>query len=249
MPTSQRPVTKNPLDSIVIPAFNEERRLPRALDALLATVDESTEIIVVDDGSTDATRELASRSLRTGRDRVIALGRNHGKGAAVAAGLRAAAGERLAFLDADGATDVEALPRLFAALDDAELAIGSRAVAGALITAHPSRIREYGGRAFNGIVRALTGLPFRDTQCGFKAVRASVTPSLLALIETDGFMFDIELLLAARAIGLTTVEVPVRWTAIDGSKVHPLPVALSGIFHVARANRRITTTTTRPATP
>ncbi len=232
-------MTSTPSRSIVVPAFDEEHRIVGALVPLLAVIDDSTEVIVVDDGSTDATAAVARRNLRTGIDRVITLQANSGKGAAVMAGLREARGEQLAFVDADGATDIEALPRLFAALDSADLAIGSRSASGAVIEQHPSRVREYGGRAFNAALRAATRLDYRDTQCGFKAMRASAFQTVQPLLRTAGFMFDVELLLAARHCSLATVEVPVRWHAVAGSKVRPFSVAVSGLVEVARAQRRI----------
>lgn len=189
-----------------------------------------SEVIVVDDGSDDDTARVASALIaELPHARVLRLPANAGKGAAIRAGVSRARGAVVAFMDADMATDPRDLGRLVAALDDADVAIGSRA--------HPdsevfdaSASRAIMGRAFNLLSRSTCGFGHRDTQCGFKAFRAPGGRVLFHLSRLNGFAFDVELLLLAQKLGLTVREVPVRWTAIEGSTVRPvrdpLPMAL-----------------------
>lgn len=208
--------------SIVIPAFNESARLRSTLPVLIAHVaDRDAEIIVVDDGSDDDTALVAGAILGTFSGQVIRLPENRGKGAAVRAGVAAARGEAVLFMDADLATDLEALPTVLKALEDADVVVGSRAVDGAIVY-QGTRERALMGRAFNRMVRMLTGLEVHDTQCGFKAFRARVAKLLFAMSRVDGFAFDAEMLDYARILGFRIAEVPVVWTAVRGSSVRPV---------------------------
>lgn len=206
--------------SIVIPAFNEQERLPRFLDSVLAGLgSRNTEVIVVDDGSTDQTRGLVLQRCKTWPNlRLIALQKNCGKGAAVRTGMLAAQGRLRLFADADGATEIAELTRLEAALQGGvQVAIGSREGQGTVVTA--SKLRRFLGRWFNRAVRlgAIRGL--RDTQCGFKLFTAEATQTLFSLCREDGFAFDVEALYLATKLGIKIAEVPVNWTEIPGSKV------------------------------
>jgi glycosyltransferase involved in cell wall biosynthesis len=226
--------------SIVIPAFNEARRLPASMARLIPFVGEhaATEVIIVDDGSTDGTAALAERYLRDlPYGQVIRLPWNSGKGAAVRAGVAAASGAAIVFMDADLASDLEDLPDLLAALSDAEIALGSRLGPGA------SRAggRRAGSWAFNQIIRAATDLDLGDTQCGFKAFRRAEAKLLFSLSRSTGFGFDVEILALARSLGYRIAEVPVRWREVDGGRFRLFrhtPAMLVDVYRARRFTRR-----------
>ncbi len=222
--------------SIVVPAYNEETRLPATLDRveswLAAQPLEFREIIVVDDGSRDGTADLlARRSAANPRLRLLRNPGNRGKGYSVRHGMLEAGGEWILFTDADLSTPIEEVTRLY---DEAErrgaaIAIGSRALDRSLVSVHQSAARELSGRAFNVIMRMMTGLPFRDTQCGFKLYRADAARAVFSRQLLDGFSFDVEDLFIARKLGIPSLEVPVRWANVEGTKVS----ALTGVMSFA----------------
>ena len=202
--------------SVVVPAFNEARRLPWSLPALLRTMRDvpGAEVIIVDDGSTDETAAIADGLLRDSpNSQVIRLPWNSGKGAAVRTGVAAATGEAIVFMDADMAADIEDLPLLLAGLEHAEVALGSRRLGRGV---ERSVSRRLGSWAFNQLTRALVDLDLADTQCGFKAFRRSEAKILFSLARANGFGFDVEVLAIARSIGYRIVEVPVRWSEEPG---------------------------------
>ena len=217
-----------PSISIVIPAYNEADRIGRSLRAIAEYArgsSERFEVIVVDDGSTDGTSLLATQSFpRTpnAQLRVLRYAPNRGKGHAVRYGLLAAQAPYAVFSDADLSTPISELPKLLKGLvdGDADVTFGSRALDRSLIGVHQPRRRELGGRAFNLVLRLATGLPFWDTQCGFKAFRMNVCRPLVEAGTIDGFGFDIELLYEANRAGLRMREIAVRWDHCDGSKVN-----------------------------
>jgi glycosyltransferase involved in cell wall biosynthesis len=206
--------------SVVVPAYNEARRLRTSLPPLLDTVsDIGAELIVVDDGSDDDTSEVAAAHLAgLPGAKVVRLALNSGKGAAVRAGVAHARGRSIVFMDADLATDLGDLPALLDALETADVAIGSRGLPEATVEG-ATKTRAGMGRVFNRLARAITGLDVRDTQCGFKAFRAPVAQLLFHLGVVDGFAFDVEILALARRMGYRVAEVPVHWHAIEGSRV------------------------------
>lgn len=217
-------MSSRPELSVVVPAYNEEARLPRSLarirEYLLRTHPES-EIIVVDDGSTDGTANVV-RSLpkETPALRLLVNEGNRGKGYSVRAGMLAARGEIALFTDADLSAPIEEAEKLFSALRSADAAIGSRALDRSLIQIHESRSRELAGVAFNIMVRMATGLSFKDTQCGFKAFRTDRARVVFEQQTIEGFGFDPEILFLARRHGLRTVEIPVLWAHDPRTKVH-----------------------------
>jgi dolichyl-phosphate beta-glucosyltransferase len=213
--------------SLVIPAFNEADRIAKTLrESLryLETTSPGSELIVVNDGSTDATSPIV-REVFAARGpistRLLEHSPNRGKGAAVREGLLAATKSIGLFSDADLSTPIEEAPKLIEPLAAGELdvAFGSRALDRSLIGQRQPWRREQGGRVFNLIVRVATGLPFWDTQCGFKAFRLEVFRPILEAAKTDGFGFDVELLYLARKANLRMREIPVRWNHYEGSKV------------------------------
>jgi dolichyl-phosphate beta-glucosyltransferase len=232
--------------SIVIPVFNEERRLEPGLELLKAALSwgtlpgRTTEIIVVDDGSSDRTSGTADRCLSWfPHARLVQLPENLGKGAAVRAGVAVARGAAVVYLDVDMAVHPAHLTELVDALDDGDVVIGSRAH-------HQSRVedatrhRQVMGVAFHRIVRSVTDLPYRDTQCGFKAFRAPVARMLFHCSSTDRFAFDVDLLTTAHRFDLRIVELPVVWRHVRGSRIRPILDPLSMVMDVTRIRRRQT---------
>jgi len=202
-----------PLLSVVIPAFNEARRLPATLARVgehLAAQGRPHEILVVDDGSSDGTADVARSA---GADvRVLRHEPNRGKGYAVRRGMLAATGARRLMTDADLSTPIEELDRLEAELDRGwDVAIGSRAVAGARVEVHQPAYREAMGRVFNVLVQVLLLPGLADTQCGFKLFTAGAADAAFRACRLDGFSFDVEALYVARLRGLRIAEVPVVW--------------------------------------
>ncbi|MFK0106284.1 dolichyl-phosphate beta-glucosyltransferase [Streptomyces sp. NPDC091217] len=213
--------------SVVIPAYNEEERLGPTLDAVTRYLADnesrfgSWEVIVSDDGSTDGTREVAA--LRHPRVRLVTADRNRGKGNALRLGVAASSGGRVLVTDADLAAPIEELERLDKALSEGSAAaIGSRAVPGAEITDHQSRLRELLGRAGNLLIRATAVPGIRDTQCGFKLFDGDQARAAFADSRLDGWGIDVEVLQHLHRNGLPIAEVPVRWSHRPGSKVGPL---------------------------
>jgi len=212
--------------SIVIPAYNEERRLPQTLRQVLDWLARGTfsfrEVIVVDDGSRDGTARVVQEFAQA--DACLRLARNpgnRGKGYAVRNGVLEAKGEWILYTDADLSTPITEIDKLCRAAreQDAAVAIGSRAVDRSLVEVHQPAMRELSGRAFNLVMRMVTGLPFRDTQCGFKLYRADAARQIFTRQKQEGFSFDVEDLLIAKKLGLRAVEVPVRWANVEGTKV------------------------------
>jgi glycosyltransferase involved in cell wall biosynthesis len=212
--------------SVVIPCFNEAERIGETLrltiDYLWETSPES-ELIVVNDGSTDGTSAIARETLTTApiEARLLENFPNRGKGAAVRRGLLAAQRSIGLFFDADLSTPLNEIPKVIdpIASGDVDIAFGSRALDRTLIGVRQPWRREQAGRVFNLLVRVATGLPFWDTQCGFKAFRLEACRSILEAARVQGFAFDVELLFLARRAGLRLREVPVRWNHSEGSKV------------------------------
>lgn len=214
-----------PLDlSIVIPAFNEERRLPRTLERVreyLRDAHPACEVIVVDDGSTDGTAGVVARLQKEMPElRLLSNGRNRGKGYSVRHGMLEARGRVALFTDADLSAPIEEAGKLLAALGAADIAIGSRAMDRSLITVHQSRARELAGILFNWMVRLFTDLRFQDTQCGFKAFAMPESRIIFEQQQIEDFGFDPEILFLAERYGLRAVEVPVRWAHDPGTKLH-----------------------------
>ena len=219
-------MTAAPGLSIVLPSFNEELRLPTSLGKIARYIRDkrpNTEVLVVDDGSTDRTAAVAeSWRDRIPQLRVLSNGSNRGKGFSVRHGSLEARGAIVLFTDADLSAPIEEAEKLFGALESYDVAIGSRAVDRSLIEVHESLFREFAGIVFNKIVRIILRLPFVDTQCGFKAFRRERCQILFEQQTIERFGFDPELLYLARHHGLSIKEVPVRWAHSPATKVSML---------------------------
>ena len=210
--------------SIVIPAFNEEKRLPVTLERIASYINRSgreTEVVVVDDGSADGTIGVAeSFREQIANLRVVSNGQNRGKGYSVRHGSMESRGEIVLFTDADLSAPIEEADKLLAKMDEYDVAIGSRAVNRGLIEVHESPFREIAGIIFNRIVRIILWLPFVDTQCGFKAFRREKCKVIFEQQTIERFGFDPELLYLARHHGLRIAEVAVRWAHSPATKVN-----------------------------
>ena len=219
-------MTAAPGLSIILPSFNEELRLPASLEKIAGYIRDkrpNTEVLVVDDGSTDRTAAIAeSWRDRIPQLRVLSNGSNRGKGFSVRHGSLEAQGDIVLFTDADLSAPIEEGEKLFAALQSYDVAIGSRAVDRSLIEVHESLFREFAGIVFNKIVRVILRLPFVDTQCGFKAFRRERCQIIFEQQIIERFGFDPELLYLARHHGLSIKEVPVRWAHSPATKVNML---------------------------
>jgi dolichyl-phosphate beta-glucosyltransferase len=211
--------------SIVIPAYNEEKRLPSTLDKVLHFVEgrySFLEIVVVDDGSADGTSAcVLAYAEKHPIVRLLQNPGNRGKGYAVRNGMLSAKGEWALFTDADLSSPITEIDKLISAVErtGAAIAIGSRAMDRTLIGVRQPAGREYAGRIFNVVMRGITGLPFSDTQCGFKLYRSDAAKQIFAKQQLEGFGFDVEDLFLAQLLGIEVVEVPVRWNNVEGTKV------------------------------
>ena len=232
--------------SIVVPAYNEGARLEKSLLSIvdyLSSHAPGSELIVVDDGSTDNTAETARKALASSnavRTSVISYQSNLGKGRAVRLGLLASRCEIALFMDADLSTPITETPKLTEPIErgECDLAFGSRALDRSLIGVHQPWRREQGGRIFNLAVRLATGLPFWDTQCGFKAFRMSSCRPIIAGATIDRFGFDVELLYVAYRAGLQLKEIPVRWNHAEGSKVNVVSDSFRMLSEVERIRQQ-----------
>jgi dolichyl-phosphate beta-glucosyltransferase len=213
-----------PFLSVVIPAFNEEGRIGPTLarlEAYLKSRPWTSEVIVVDDGSTDGTAAVAGESLRSSSaGRLIVLPKNLGKGAAVRRGVLEAGGRLVLFTDADLSTPIEEVEKLLPWIEQGfDIVIGSRALPGCDIQVRQKRLREWMGKTFNLLVRlfVIRGIP--DTQCGFKLFRSEAARDVFSRVRARGFGFDVEALYIARRLGLAVRQVPVIWCNSPESKV------------------------------
>jgi glycosyltransferase involved in cell wall biosynthesis len=213
--------------SVVIPVYNEAPRIPstlRRVVSYLESLEKSYEVVVVDDGSTDETVPLVEKACReTPAVRLLRNPANCGKGLTVRNGMLHARGAYVLFTDADLSAPIEEAEQLLKPLREGyQVAIGSRGLRRDWIGVHQPGMRETAGKLFNLALRWITGLNFRDTQCGFKAFRREAARAIFAVQTIPGFGFDVEVLYVARKFGLPTLEVPVHWDHGGASKVHIL---------------------------
>ena len=210
--------------SIVIPAYNESLRLGPTLRRVVDYLRQkgvAYEVLVVDDGSADGTSEVA-RKFEPEGVRVLRQEVNRGKGAVIKVGVLASRGREVLLVDADLSTPIEDLEKLQPRLADAQVVLGSRAVADSDIQKHQPIYREMMGRIFNLIVQLSGVRGLRDTQCGFKLLDGDVARRLFPDLKTERFAYDVEMVWLARRRGYKVVEVGVRWADSPSSKVNPL---------------------------
>lgn len=219
--------------SVIIPAYNEESRLPLSLQKIVDHLGREprrpAEILVVNDGSRDGTaavaRQLAQKLERPNLTiRLLDNAGNRGKGYSVRHGMLEARHDWLLLTDADLSAPIEELDKLARAVSigSCDIAIGSRALDRSLIGVHQPWFRETMGRIFNLAVRLTTGLPFADTQCGFKLFRREAAHKIFSRQLLERFGFDVEILYLAKKFGFRVTEVPVRWDHMEGTKVSML---------------------------
>lgn len=231
---------KTPLLTIIIPAYNEEERLPTTLPKVLAFAERQeypTEVLLVDNASTDGTADILkaaaeSHSIVSSHYQPI-----QGKGAAVRMGMMNGKGEYLFIYDADMAMPVEEISRFLPPhLSDYHVAIASREVPGAIRHNEPWH-RHLMGRVFNMIVRALTVPGIQDTQCGFKCFRRQAAHNIFATQVIDGWAFDVEVLFIALKLGYRIKEVPINWYYGKGSRISPIRDSVNMVLEVLRIRR------------
>jgi glycosyltransferase involved in cell wall biosynthesis len=229
--------------SIVIPAYNESARLEGTLKLVMGCIERQqwdAEVLVVDDGSTDVTTDIVHHWMeKNPRLHLIKNEGNRGKGFSVRNGLLQAAGEIVMFTDADLSAPMEEAERLISAIHDgADVAIGSRWLEKTRQTIHQPLYRRFFGRCFNWVTRMVMGLPFRDTQCGFKAFKRSAAQVIFRLQRIERWGFDPEILFIAQKLGYDIREVPVTWGHDERSRMSYLKDGMKMLEEMAviRAN-------------
>lgn len=225
--------------SIIIPAYNEETRLRSSVEKILSFLDKKdykSEVIVVDDGSSDGTSGSVADLVDKNLIRVLKNEQNRGKGFAVRQGVSAADGEFILFSDADLSTPIEEVDKLlrFLVEENYDIAIGSRALRDSRIIVRQPIYREYMGKAFNKIARFFTFRKIYDSQCGFKLFRREVAKKLFTLQKIDGFAFDAEVLFLAQKRGYKIKEAPVRWINNPDTKVRALSDSAKMFFELVK---------------
>jgi dolichyl-phosphate beta-glucosyltransferase len=214
--------------SVIIPAYNEEARLPKTLaeacEWLKRRLPNDHEVLVVDDGSSDGTTDAVRALMATCSSiKLIEQPENRGKGAAVRRGMLEAEGEVRLFMDADHSTHIREVEKVFDAMEKgADVVAASRQHPESDIEVHQSWLREHMGKSFNLIMRSIVGLSMADTQCGFKAFTAEAAETVFKQARLDGFSFDVEVLYLAMQAGYSLAEIPVKWVNEPNSKVRML---------------------------
>jgi glycosyltransferase involved in cell wall biosynthesis len=232
------PVTQYPQYSIVIPAFNESARIPATLQSVVSCIRErgwAAEVIVVNDGSRDATAEVVRAFARNAPEvRLIENPGNRGKGYSVRSGMLQALGEVVMFTDSDLSAPIEEAERLFAAIAaGADIAIGSRWLEKGRQTHRQPLYRQFFGRCFNAVTRAVMGLRFADTQCGFKAFTREAAQTVFQLQTIEHWGFDPEILFIALKRGYWIIEVPVSWAHDERTRMSYLKDGMKMLEEIA----------------
>lgn len=234
--------------SLVIPAYNEEKRLPRTFDLIQRAIAEGDfsqfqliEIIVVNDGSKDGTSKKTQEFQSVNNlARLVDIQPNQGKGNAIHEGLKAAQGAWVLVADADSATPWNQIKKLSARMNSHQIVIASRDLPESNVAVKQSWIREHMGKTFNFLVRMITGLPFKDTQCGFKLIHRSSIAPFIHLLNVKRFAWDVELLMFAKQNGIPIAEVAVTWEHQEASRVHPIIDATEMLLRVIQMRIRLT---------
>ena len=238
--------------SLILPCYNEALRLPRTIELIKKAIAEGVfanvkldKIWIVDDGSRDDTLAVATSFLKDLPELAVhSVKPNQGKGNAIHEGLLLAESEWCLIADADSATPWDQFKKLFSASKPAgqlrfPISMGSRDLPESDIQTEQSWIREHMGKTFNFLVRMITGLPFKDTQCGFKLVHRKSIASFLPKLQVKRFAWDVEFLMFARANGIQIAEVPVSWAHQDASRVNPIKDSSEMLFRVIQMRLRL----------
>jgi len=224
--------------SVVIPAYNEEKRLPQSLTAVIDFLKKQpygSEVIISDDGSQDRTVALAMELLKEFPHQILATPQNRGKGHAVRQGMLAATGEYVLFTDADLSTPIEEVAKFLVHLEkDQDVVIGSRALPSSQVEIHQNFLRETMGKVFNLIAQLWAFRGVHDSQCGFKCFRKEAAQKLFSLQKLDGFSFDVEIVYLTQKLGLRLLELPVIWRNSAQSRVQVLRDPLMMFWDVLR---------------
>lgn len=220
--------------SVIIPAFNEENRIKKSLDAIdtyLSSDNLRYEIIVVDDGSTDNTSSIVKDFCKAHHKvSYTTYGQNMGKGYAVREGVKSSKGGIILFTDADLSTPINEMEKLIETIKYGfDIAIGSRALSDSKIIVSQPFYRKTMGKIFNILVRLLIFKGIKDTQCGFKCFTSKVANEVFSRCKIDGFSFDVEILLIAKKHGFKITDIPVQWVNSPESRVHPVKHSLAMI--------------------
>jgi dolichyl-phosphate beta-glucosyltransferase len=235
--------------SIIIPAYNEEARLPRTFQLLQQGIESGIfagydlkEILIIDDGSKDGTSSVTNSHISIlPQLKCISVTPNQGKGNAIHVGMKSAQGDWILIADADTATPWDQFLKLSMRVkrDQTSIAIGSRDLPESDVRTQQSWMREHMGKTFNMIVRFITGLPYRDTQCGFKLIERKQIQSFIQLLQVKRFAWDVELLMFAKKNKVSISEVPVAWEHQEASRVHPIRDAFEMLCRVIEMRIRI----------
>lgn len=195
---------------------------------------------MVDDGSSDATATTVREFARANSHvRLVSYWPNGGKGYAVRRGVLEAKADRILISDADLSTPIEELSKLESALNSADIAIGSRGIDESTVKLKQHWVRQQMGKVFNRLMRSLTGLPYIDTQCGFKLLPQAVAREIFAEATVDRFAYDVEMLMLAHRRGYSVAEVPVLWFNSPDSRVDLIRDSLRMLFDVLALRRRL----------
>jgi dolichyl-phosphate beta-glucosyltransferase len=227
--------------SIIIPAYNEEKRLPKTLIQVADFLRENypnSEIIISDDGSTDGTVAYVRTFKSKIPVRIVQGPKRSGKGAAVKIGMLAAQGDWVLFMDADSSTTINQLKKLVPFTGEAEVLIGSR-YAGTEVKIKQSFLRRIVSRVGNLVIRLLTSLNINDTQCGFKMFSKEASKRIFTLLETKGWGFDVEVLMLARKLGYKIKEIPVVWRNSAGSHLRGVDDLVETFEEVLKIRKRV----------
>ncbi len=244
--------SEGPHLSVVVPAFNEAVRIGACVErasAYLAAQSYASELIVVSDGSTDATAQIA-RDAGRNRVQVIETPHNRGKGCAVRTGVLAATGSCVLFSDVDFSTPLHEVERFLAAIANGlDVVVGSRALPDSDVRVRQAWWRQSMGRSFNVMMRAVIDIEMRDTQCGFKCFRREAARAIFSRAQIDRYAFDVEVLWVAQRLGLRVGELPVIWADDRQSKVHPIRDSLRMLLDLAAIRRHDARGAYDPARP
>ena len=231
--------------SLILPSYNEEKRLPRTFQLIDEAIQNGVfsgfdlkEILVVDDGSKDKTADVTkTHQSKQPLLKLVPVVPNQGKGNAIHVGLKTATSDWCLIADADSATPWNQFIKVKATTTP--VAIGSRDLPESEVRTKQSWVRENMGKTFNFLVRMITGLPYKDTQCGFKLIHKPSILTFLPQLRVKRFAWDVEFLMFARAHHLAITEVPIAWEHQDASRVNPIKDSIEMLLRVIQMRIRI----------